>query len=163
MNTFQKDWKGCLHLQNPKITFDYKKIAVCSNDLILPRNNRGRAKVLNLRNTSGLTLFGMKFTPATAFSEKCKINTLGTFSNFVKFFAHPCMYVVGQLIPFYKINRNCPYFVELARKPSEGNRVNPCSNYLENASFVPKMFGNTLIRHCSQVHQDVELPAIDEL
>ena len=43
-----------------------------------------RRPVLNLRNTSGLTLFGMKFTPTTPFSEKCKISTLGTFSNFVK-------------------------------------------------------------------------------
>ena len=44
----------------------------------------GGGEVLNIRNTSGLTLFGMKFTPTTPFSEKCKISTLGTFSNFVK-------------------------------------------------------------------------------
>ena len=44
----------------------------------------GGGGVLNLRNTSGLTLFGMKFTPTIPFSEKCKISTLGTFSNFVK-------------------------------------------------------------------------------
>ena len=35
----------------------------------------GGKQVLNLRNTSGLTLFGMKFTPTTPFSEKCKIST----------------------------------------------------------------------------------------
>ena len=116
---------------------------------------------LNLRNTSGLTLFGIKFTPTSPFSEKCKISTPGYLIP--PLFALPCMYVVVSLVHFYMINSNCPYFVELARKPSKGNRVNPCSNYLEKCKFCSQdVWKYNLIRHYSQVHQDVELPAIEQ-
>ena len=54
--------------------------------------------VLNLRNTSGLTLFDMKFTPTTPFSEKCKISTLGTFSTFVKIRPyHPFLHALAYM------------------------------------------------------------------
>ena len=90
---------------------------------------------------------------------------------------HPCGYCGRDIcqsklevkskkkwVPFYKINSNWPYFVELARKPSKGNRINPCSNYLEKCKFCSQdVWKYNLIRHYSQVHQDVELPAIDEL
>ena len=53
-------------------------------------------QVLNLRNTPGLTLFGMKFTPTTPFSEKFKISTLDIFSNFLKIrLYHPFLHAVA--------------------------------------------------------------------
>ena len=55
--------------------------ALKPNCIVIRGGGGGR---LNLWNTSGLTLFGMKFSPTTPFSEKSKISTLGTFSNFVK-------------------------------------------------------------------------------
>ena len=89
---------------------------------------------------------------------------------------HPCGYCGRDIcqsklevnskkkgVPFYKVNSNCPYFVELARKPSKGNRVNPCSNYLEKCKFCSQdVWKYNLRSHYSQVHQDVELPAKDE-
>ena len=79
---------------------------------------------------------------------------------------HPFLHALAsmelsQLIPFYKINSKCPHFVELAWKLSKCNQVNPCFNYLEKCKFCSQdVWKYNLMRHYSQVHQDVELPAI---
>jgi hypothetical protein len=60
-------------------------------------------------------------------------------------------------VPFYKIRSNCPYFYELARKPSKGNRVNPCSNYLEKCDICKQdVWKYNKKQHYELVHQDME-------
>ena len=80
----------CQKRANVNVSRGYIEISIHESFLLMCARKKcgirvgwggGGGGVLNLRNTSGLTLFGITFTPTALFSEKCKISTLGTFSN----------------------------------------------------------------------------------
>ena len=64
--------------------------------------------------------------------------------------------------PFYKVKSICAYFVELARKPTKANMVNPCSNYLEKCSICKhNVWKYNMPQYFQRIHPDIEQPKID--